>query len=70
MHPNFDFAIIGCEFHWLRNALRTPKKWLNFGTLFLNCEQADNVRNQREHLVLLLANGMMQLYPAPIQDTV
>ncbi|KAG0619713.1 hypothetical protein M758_4G159300 [Ceratodon purpureus] len=26
--------------------------------------QADNVRNQREHLVLLLANGMMQLYHA------
>ncbi|XP_024361867.1 callose synthase 12 isoform X2 [Physcomitrium patens] len=27
--------------------------------------QEDNVRNQREHLVLLLANGMMHLFPSP-----
>jgi callose synthase len=27
--------------------------------------QADNVRNQREHLVLLLANGLMHLFPEP-----
>jgi callose synthase len=27
--------------------------------------QADNVRNQREHLVLVLANGLMHLFPEP-----
>lgn len=33
-------------------------------------EQADNARNQREHLVLLLANGMMQIYAADPTPTV
>ncbi|KAK9292439.1 hypothetical protein L1049_020411 [Liquidambar formosana] len=49
---------------WLR-AMFGFQALINNGFWFNSCLQRDNVRNQREHLILLLANNHIRLHPKP-----
>ncbi|XP_004487377.1 callose synthase 12 [Cicer arietinum] len=74
-HPSLRFPEIRASFSALRtvNDLRLPPRWkphmdlLDWLSLFFGF-QNDNVRNQREHLILHLANAQMRLSPPP--DTI
>ncbi|KAL5082204.1 hypothetical protein RYX36_010625 [Vicia faba] len=71
-HPSLRFPEVRAAFSALRTVgdLRLPPRWqphmdlLDWLALFFGF-QNDNVRNQREHLILHLANAQMRLNPPP-----
>ncbi|CAJ2664315.1 unnamed protein product [Trifolium pratense] len=71
-HPSLRFPEVRAALSAIRTVgdLRRPPKWqphmdlLDWLALFFGF-QNDNVRNQREHLLLHLANAQMRLNPSP-----
>ncbi|CAK8536422.1 unnamed protein product [Lathyrus sativus] len=71
-HPSLRFPEVRAALSALRTVgdLRLPPRWqphmdlLDWLALFFGF-QNDNVRNQREHLILHLANAQMRLNPPP-----